>query len=900
MTPIMSKTPTADWQRIEALFFACEELTQAVRGPFLDRECADDHALRSEVERLLAADGAVGDRLQKVVQRAVLAESLDQAAAPASAEPTQLGPFRVLRVLGQGGMGTVYLGERADGVFQQQVAIKVVKLGLVGPLVERRFKRERQILARLEHPAIARLLDGGTSSDGQPYLVMEYIDGQPIDDYCDALRLTVDARLALYCAVCAGVQIAHSNLIVHRDIKPGNILVTADGQPKLLDFGISKLLDDDEGAGGGSLTLLGQRLLTPEYASPEQVRDEPITTAVDIYALGLLLHRLLSGDRPYELPTSNGEALRRAICDSQAERPSATVTRLANTHSEQLQTIAAARHVDPKRLRRQLVGDLDHIVAKALRKEPSQRYATVELLVADIQRHLQGLPVLARRGSWRYRAGRFLRRHRGAVAAGVAIFLALAIGLVGQIRETNRANAEATRANAEAQRANRQASTSAAVADFLIELFNASDPNQTRDQLTARDLLDRGVERISSELADQPLVQAQMMSTLGNILHNRGRFADAEPLFAGALERRLQHLPTDHPDTATSLLQLADDMRVQERSAEAMPYYQQAIEIRARHYGLESVEHAEALNNMALGLIRMADFAGASETLQQVLQIRRKTLGDHELVAQSLHNLTLIALDIGDYAKAVEIGQQTLELKARVLAPDHPSTGRTLGMLADAYEELEDYAEAERLLRAALVIMHNAWRPTHPDTLGVEGKLAYLHHLMGDTQAAEAAQRQTLALQREHLGRDNPNVSTTLLRLGRQLQQTGDAAQSEQLFRLALAMRTTQYPEDHPKMGYAQLRLGSLLLSVDRLDEAEALLNSALSIYRQTLPPSHPTIAEVLVEVAELRLQLGDPQLATPIAKEALQIFSASFPADHTRVTEARALLDACMGGKAG
>ncbi|MEO1085707.1 MAG: serine/threonine-protein kinase, partial [Acidobacteriota bacterium] len=519
-----------------------------------------------------------------------------------------LGPFRLLEVLGEGGMGTVYLGERADGTYQQQVAIKVVKEGLIGTHVKRRFERERQILARMEHPSVARLLDGGTTPEGLPYLVMEYVAGQPIDVYCDQHRLSIEARLRLFRKVCLGVQMAHSNLIVHRDLKPSNILVSADGLPKLLDFGISKLLEEDDPAAGTALTLLGQRVLTPEYASPEQVRDEPITTGVDIYALGLLLHRLLTSDRPYALPTTRGEALRKAICETPAERPSVTVARLTSADLSKGEAIAAARSTEPRRLRRRLAGDLDHIVSKALRKEPSERYESVELLSADIDRHLEGLPVEARRGGWRYRTGRFLRRHRVAVVAGVSVVLALAAGLVGQTREAERANREAERATLEA-------TTSARVADFLVTLFDASDPMLTREVPTGRQLLDRGVERIHHELSDEPLIQARLMSTLGRVYHNQGLFAEAEPLFATALERRQEVLEAGHPDIATSHLDLADDLRTQGRLEAAMPHYEQAVSMRREHFGADSIELAQALNNMALGLIRIGDYDRAQELL---------------------------------------------------------------------------------------------------------------------------------------------------------------------------------------------------------------------------------------------------------------------------------------------
>ena len=891
-----------DWKRVEALFFAAEDLTPEERGPFLDQACGDEPELRRRVERLLSASASAegDDRIERIVQRAVDTD-MDLTTGESSPDATRrldrLGPFRILEPLGEGGMGTVYLGERADGTFEQKVAIKVVKQGLFSRHVERRFERERQILARLEHPAVARLLDGGTTADGQPYLVMEYIDGEPIDAYCDRHRLPIAARLELFRKVCAGVQIAHRNLVVHRDLKPSNILVTADGQPKLLDFGISKLLENDEDSTDPALTFLGQRVLTPEYASPEQIRDEPITTAVDVYALGLLLHRLLTGHRPYPLPDSRGEELRKAICDHPAERPSVTASRLASADPSLSEAVATARSTEPRKLRRRLAGDLDHIVSKALRKEPSERYGTVELFAADIGRHLEGLPVHARRGGWRYRAGRFLARHRAGVGAVAVVVTAITFGWLAQIREADRANQEARRANQETQRANAEARATAEVADFMIELFDAADPTLTREEITARQLLDRGVERIHEELQGQPLVQARLMSALGRVYHNHGFFDRAEPLFAGALDRRQSHLPSGHPDIATAHLDLADDLRVQNRLEAAMPHYQQALAMRREHFGEDSLEFAQVINNMALGLMRAADYERAAEFLRRALDIRRRHLGDHKWVAQCLHNLTLIGMHRGDYRAAVAAGEEAVELKRRILAPDDPSLGRTLFELSAALQRLGRYAEAERHSIESLQILRNAWEETHVAVLAARGDLAYLRHLMGSQESAAAEQRQVLRLKQEHLGPDHREVAFSLHSLGSQLEDRNDLEGAEDVFRRSLELRKQIYPEGHPSLATARHHLGSLLLKRGRVEEAEPLLRTALATRRETLPESHPRLADSLLGVAELLLAQRSPAAAQPLAEQALSSLQKALPADHPRVAKAQAVLAECSRG---
>ncbi|MEM9593376.1 MAG: serine/threonine-protein kinase [Acidobacteriota bacterium] len=886
-----------DWRRVEELFFRCEQMAEEDRGPFLDEACGSDLALRRRVQRLLAADDSVGDRIEQIVHRAAMAETAaagsisadlgSETATPEGADLESLGPFRLLEVLGEGGMGTVYLGERADGVFRQRVAIKVVKQGLFGRWVERRFERERQILAQLEHPAIARLIDGGTTPDGSPYLVMELVDGEPIDRYCDGNRLSVSQRLDLFREVCSGVLAAHRNLVVHRDLKPSNILVDTEGRPKLLDFGISKLLENDEASAGTAVTLLGQRLLTPEYASPEQVRDEPITTAVDVYALGLLLHRLLTGDRPYPLPTTRGEELRRAICDVPAERPSATVARLAADSRSRTESLARDRGTVPGRLRRLLVGDLDHIVSKALRKEPGERYDSVESLSADVARHQEGQPVEARRGDFRYRAGRFLRRNRTAVGAAAAVVLALSLGLVGQAREAERANREAERANLKAR-------DSAAIADFLTELFDASDPMLTRDEATARELLDRGVERIQVELVDQPLTRAHVMRTLGRVYHNRGLFPEADALFVGALRHRAENLPKGHGDIATSHLDLADNLRVLGRVDEAMPHYEEALALRRALFADDSLELAEALNNMALGLMRTASYDRAEKHLAQVLDIRRRNPGDGYLVAQTLHNLTLIASRKGDYRTAVGRGRETLKLKAEVLAPDHPSTARTLSLLAGPLREIGDYAESERVMRRALDIMLGAWDGDHLDVLATRGDLAFVRHLAGEQEVAEGEQREVLRLKRQNLGEEHREVAISLDALGRQLEDRGDLDEAEELLNKSLELRRRLYPDGHPGLAHGRQALGTFLLRRGRLEEAEPLLTAALEARRGVLRPDHPHVGESLVAYAELLLKRGSPSAAAPLAEDGLSILGRALPADHFLVAWAETVVAGC------
>jgi non-specific serine/threonine protein kinase/serine/threonine-protein kinase len=435
-----------DWARLEALFHAAAKVSGAKRQDLLERECGDDLALRAGVERLLLAHERAGDFIEAPAVE--LGAALDRPEPPGPAD-RRIGPYRVLRQLGRGGMGTVYLAERADDAFTQRVAIKLVSRGMDTEQVLVRFRAERQILASLDHPNIARLLDGGTTGDGLPYFAMEYIEGEPIDVYADAHRLSIADRIGLFLQVCGAVSYAHQHLIVHRDIKPVNILVTADGVPKLLDFGIAKVLQVDAEA---TATAAGMRMLTPEYASPEQVEGRQATTVSDVYSLGVVLYELLTGRSPYRTRSRSPADIAEAVCTTEPARPSAAVSNgessLAGRRRSGLADDRASAtglgSID--RLRRALRGDLDTIVLTALRKEPARRYQSVEQLSTDLRRHRDGLPVRARPDTFRYRAGKFIRRNRGMVTAGALLGLTLLGGTVATAWQARQARAAQVRA----------------------------------------------------------------------------------------------------------------------------------------------------------------------------------------------------------------------------------------------------------------------------------------------------------------------------------------------------------------------------------------------------------------------------------------------------------------------
>ena len=527
-----------DWSRVQELFEAALERSEGARDAFLAEACGGDVRLRDEVSALLAADSGE----HPLLDGAGVTEQLDEVFSLAG---HRIGPYQVVERIGEGGMGRVYRASRADGQFEQEVALKLLRPGMASDRLLARFQEERRILARLDHPGIARILDGGVTARGQPWFAMEYVDGQPLDDWCDARALSVDARLRLFLEVCDALQYAHSRLVVHRDLKPDNILVSQDrnGRPriKLLDFGIAKLLEDD---GGTQLTRTGGPPLTPAYAAPEQVEGREVSTVTDVYSLGVLLYELLTGQRPYEVRNAPPTELAEAIRNAQPPRPSTVVRRESDLETSR------ARATRPDRLGRRLVGDLDVICLKAIRKEPERRYGSVQALQEDIRRHLEGRPVEARPDTVGYRTRKFVARNRGAVLSGTVISLSLVFLGISSAVQAVQLERERDAARLERDRAQ-------AVADLLTDVFSASDPREALGaEATARELLDRGAERIQEDREMDPEVKAALMTVLGDVYANFLLLPDAVPLYRAALELTQRDRGGPDPEVAEAQARL--------------------------------------------------------------------------------------------------------------------------------------------------------------------------------------------------------------------------------------------------------------------------------------------------------------------------------------------------------
>jgi eukaryotic-like serine/threonine-protein kinase len=884
------------WRRIEALFDEAAALSADERAAFLSRECGQDLEMRSEIESLLAADERAGEFLG---QPAVSAESPPP--PPASLVGRRVGHYAVESMLGEGGMSTVYAAVRADDVYQQKVALKVLAYGADRADLSARFRAERQILASLDHPGIARILDGGTTHDGRPYLVMEYIGGEPIDQYCDRHRLGIDARVDLFRQVCAAVQYAHQNLVVHRDIKPSNILVTADGVPRLLDFGIAKLLEGARVPGNIGATTTGLRLMTPLYASPEQVEGGAITTATDVYSLGVLLYVLLTGQSPYRLPTTRPDALQRAVLEQDPERPSTAAGRAtgeasprpsdrAGAEGPTQEALSEARGLRPPQLRRKLRGDLDNIVLMALRKEPGRRYASVALLSEDLRRHREQLPVAAQPDTLRYRARKFVSRHKAGVTVA-AIGLATVLGLAATM------TVQAVRLAHQRDEIRAERDKALKLTSLLEQVFAGSDPSEARGEtLTAREILDKGAVRAMAELEDQPETQAALALVIGRVYQSLGLRTRARPLLQQSLALRQRLYGNSHLGVAESLLALAvlDQDDGEFVSAEAGQ--RQALDSLRRLLGQEDPKVADALNDLSATLIARAKYPEAEKVLREALVIHRKAHGNaHESVAGDLSNLGSVLRRSGKLAEAETSHREALAIGRRVLGPVHPKLARQVNNLAVVLRDEDRFAEAETLAREALAITRKLYGAEHPDIALQLSNLGSILRDRGDYDGAIAAAREGLEMRRKLFGPDHEQVAMSLGNLGDLREQQGDLAEARTLYEEALRIERKALGPEHPRNAIGLAHLADVSLAQGDVARAESLAREAMEIRRKALGEGHADFGASLMTLGSVRLAAGAGEEAEELLRRGLAIQEKALPAGNWRIADARSRLGACL-----
>ena len=852
-------TPDSHWDRVEALFEAAGEIPAPEREAFLRREADGDEALVAETLALLR-HGATAE--------AEWGESAADFAGPLLGETEarsgdQIGTYRLERELGRGGMGTVWLAHRTDDL-RLRVALKVVRRGLDTADVRHRFRQEHRLLAALDHANIARLLDGGVTPDGLPYFVMEYVDGEPIDAYCDRRRLPVDARLRLFGDVCAAVQYAHQRLVVHRDLKPSNILVCEDdaGRPvvKLLDFGIAKVLQPDRLGLSRLFTRIEQRMLTPAYAAPEQLRGEAVTTASDVYGLGVLLYELLTGHppRPRRLPVADLDPVR----PSEAVRR--TETRERSDGTTQTLTpadVAAARRAPTRHLRRTLAGDLDTVVLMALRREPERRYASAAELADDVERHLAGQTVRARPATVGYRARTFVRRHRAGVAAAV-LFVALLAGFAATMAvERGRTAREAARARA--------------VADVLGGLFAATNPTVANgDTLTVYEFLRLSEGRLRRDLAGQPDVLAEVLGVVGGAYRDMTQFGRAEPALRDALAlRRATRGPRDAL-VADALGELATLQFMRDSLDSALATGRERLALLRALYGPADARLVPAYGRIAAVHLQAGRLDSARAALDAGLAITRPRRGtDPE------RHLALVGLEgwyyaeTGDHAASVRVAREILALHRRTGAPqaDVALAERILG---NQLYHTGDFAGATRALDRSLARYRRVFGPDNRYVALVLGHLAETHADAGDAAQADRLFPTALAMKTRHVGPAEAETGRTLLAYGRHAHRQGRLADADTLLARAETLwAAARGPES------AERRRASALRALVRYDAGRqgvaADTLEAIWSRARTDPPGRAR-ATLQLALRDLRRRQGRTAQADAFHREAAPLLRAS------------------------
>jgi eukaryotic-like serine/threonine-protein kinase len=841
---------THDWQKVEEILHQAMALAPEQRPEFLDAACGSDADLRAELNSLLLVGEDLSDEFLKSPLRRVLEREIGEIELASALAAGQIFAqrFELVRKLGEGGMGQVWLAEQVAPV-RRQVAVKLIKAGMYDEAVVQRFQSERQSLAIMDHPAIAKVFDAGTTPQGQPFLVMEYVPGLPITDYCDQHKLSIKDRIELFIHACEGVQHAHQKAIIHRDLKPSNILVIeVDGKPvpRIIDFGLAKTTAPQV---SGEFTQLGQFIGTPGYMSPEQVNlsARDIDTRTDVYTLGVVLYVLLTGLQPFETKRREKPSLEEWLRQLREEEPPNPSTKVSGDKDTSSAT-AEARRTEPRQLISQLRGDLDWITMKALERDRTRRYGTPSELAADLKRFLNHEPVIARPASPGYRLRKYIRRHRVAMSVGAGLLLVLlAFSVVQalQLRETTR---ERDHAKQERDRANQERDRATRIAAFMSNMFKVPDPSEARgNSVTAREILDRAANDIGKGLAQDPDVQSQMLHEMAGTYNNLGLYARAHELAQRALDARLSLHGTDDPKTLESMTQLGLILHMEGHDVDAEPLDRRALEDERRVLGADDPLTLETADDLAMVLKPLGRFPEAEKLAREVVDLSGRRLGpESALTLRAQNHLASILFYEGHAADAEKVLRPALDVERRVWGADHPETMKALAMLAISLHHENRFAEAESLYREVLAASGRVLGSEHPSTAIAMGNLASILGDEGHSPEALKLQRQALAIFSRTLGPDHPSTLMCELNLTRGLRAEGQLQEAEGMQRQILATEIRAHGAEYPDTLLAESELASTLFLERRYAESEKLAREAFDIQLRKLGARHRDVVDTL------------------------------------------------------
>ena len=784
--------------KIRELFDKASNLNAVEREVFLNQECANELELKKEILSLLDSLENTKDFLEEALT--IVEQNKNNFTDPYINK--QIGNYLIDGEAGVGGMGIVYTGRRNDKEFEQKVAIKILKHGITSEYLLKRFQIERQTLANLQHQNIARLLDGGRTIDGLPYLVMEFIDGIPITDFCHQKKLSLEEKLKLFREVCTAVQYAHQNLIVHRDLKPGNILVTKDGIPKLLDFGIAKLIDEELVDNNEDLTRTGVWHLTPEYASPEQIKGEKITTASDIYSLGVLLYQILTGYQPYKISNNSPAALSKIITEEIIQKPSEKVKDKSREHAE------SNLFLNDK-ISNQLKGDLDNIVLKAMHKDPARRYVSVEQFSEDIRRHLSGLPVIAQKDTAGYRLSKFIQRHKVGFISSVGFIVFLIINLIAIIWQANIAANERDKAKLEAQKVE-------TVNKFLLEMLSSVDPTEIGRDVKVYDVLRKSALGVEKGFKDQPGIEASIQKTIGKTLTSLGEYDEAKP-----------HL-------LRSLL------------------------LNERVYGKQSNQASESNYELALYYHWIGNLKTADSLYKKSLQIFKSNKdASKRSLASTLNDYGVLKSDFAEFDESKKMYEESLNILLENYGEKDRDVASLYNNFAIVMQEQKDLDGAEKYFHKALELNIELFGENRPEVSSNYNNLAYIYIDKSDFTRAEEYFIKSLELKKKYYGADHSYVGFAFLNLGGLEFRIGKINESEKYILDAIKNLKKSVNEDHIWLGLAYYWYGKILIEKSKYSEAETYLRKSLTINKKNYPKDHPNIISSSAELGVVSFHLG-------------------------------------------